>query len=446
MTRIIAFVDEGLGHSSYLVDLGEGRSLVIDPPRFADEQRAYAAAERLAIAFTADTHTHADYVSGSPQLAASGATFLAPAAAELEVPHTPMRDGDTTAMGRYALRALATAGHTPDHLAYLLLDDDRPVALFSGGSLMVGTAGRTDLSGPERTEELAHAQYHSLHDRVMTLPDDLVVYPTHGRGSFCSAPGATQRTTTIGHERATNPLLQLDEEDFVEQLVAGFGTLPTYFRRLPEVNRRGPRLYDTVPALTRLSASDVEQHIANRGIIIDTRPFADFAVAHIVGSISNTLRSGFATWLAVAIPGNSELVFVVDDIADERDAVRQALNVGHEHLIGVLDGGINAWQRAGNGIATIDLVTADRLDGYIIDVRQRDEYDTGHVPNAYNVELGSVTDAPITGSVTLMCGHGERAMTAASLLARTGNRDVRVLDGGPGDWARTHGTALERAL
>src|SRR2546423_13134129 len=140
---------------------------------------------------------------------------------------------------------MATHGHTPDHLAYLLCEHRRPVALFSGGSLMVGTVGRTALLGADRRDDLARRLYRALHENILTLPDDLPVYPTHGAGSFCSAPGAADRTTTIGRERATNPLLQAPNEDaFVRQLVAGFGSFPAYFGRLPEVNRRGPRLYD----------------------------------------------------------------------------------------------------------------------------------------------------------------------------------------------------------
>ena len=192
MTEIVTFVDEGLGHSSFLVDLGDGRALVIDPPRFADRQLAEARARGLEIAVTADTHSHADYVSGSPGLAARGADFLASKGAHLEVAHHPVVAGDEIELGDgLVLRAIATPGHTPDHLAYLLCENDRPTALFSGGSLMVGTVGRTDLLGPEPREDLARRLYRALRDEILTLPDDLAVYPTHGAGSFCSAPGAS---------------------------------------------------------------------------------------------------------------------------------------------------------------------------------------------------------------------------------------------------------------
>src|SRR6516165_11460125 len=182
--RITAFVDEGLGHSSYLVDLGGGGALVIDPPRLPSAQLDVATGRGLAISWTADTHSHADYVSGSPELLARGATFLASAGADLEVPHHNVDDGDEVVLrDGLVLRAIATPGHTPDHLAYLLVEDGEPVALFSGGSLMVGTIGRTDLLGPEPREQLTRELFRALRERIMVLPDDLPVYPTHGAGS-----------------------------------------------------------------------------------------------------------------------------------------------------------------------------------------------------------------------------------------------------------------------
>jgi len=445
MTAVTAFVDAGLGHSSYLVDLGDGRALVVDPARIPDAQVAHAESCRLEIAFTADTHTHADYVSGSPELAARGATFLAPAGAHLEMPHRPVTGRGELALGMYVLRVLPTPGHTPDHVAYLLLEDDRPIALFSGGSLMVGTVGRTDLLGEDRREELARALYRSLHEEMLTLPDDVHVYPTHGAGSFCSAPAGSERTSTIGRERATNPLLLApDETAFVELLISGLGTLPTYFRRLPEVNRRGARLYGTLPDLARLSVAEVERCVVDGATVVDARPIAAYAVSHIPGALSNALRPGFGTWLASVVPDDVRLLFVLDDDQDPRELVREALNVGHDSLVGWLEGGIDAWTQAGLPTTSTELVTADDLSGAIVDVRQREEFAAAHIPSASFVELADVSTTTLpTGPVTMMCGHGERAMTAASLLERTGQGDVRVLVGGPGDWSSKTGQPLE---
>jgi glyoxylase-like metal-dependent hydrolase (beta-lactamase superfamily II) len=307
---VMAFVDEGLGHASHLVALGDGRALVVDPNRFPDSQLARARELGLEITYSADTHTHADYVSGGAELARRGSTVLAPRAAGLAIPHRALDDGDEIELARYTLRVLTTPGHTPDHVAYLLLDGGRPVALFSGGSLMAGTAGRTDLLGDDRTDELARAQYRSL-QRLFTLPDDLDVYPTHGAGSFCSAPGEVRRATTIGHERAMNPLLQAaDEATFVERLRAGTGTLPRYFRVLPEVNRRGPHVYGRVPPLPSLTPRELAAAHARGAVVVDTRPITAFAAGHVPGAVSNAWRPAFATWLASTVAHGTPLVFV----------------------------------------------------------------------------------------------------------------------------------------
>jgi hydroxyacylglutathione hydrolase len=447
MTEVVTFVDEGLGHSSYLVDLGDGRALVVDPPRIPDQLIDEARARSLQIAFTADTHSHADYVSGSPELAARGALFLASKDAHLEVEHRDVAAGDEIELrSGLVLRAVATPGHTPDHLAYLLCDNDRPTALFSGGSLMVGTVGRTDLLGPELREDLARHLYRALRDEILTLPDDLAVYPTHGAGSFCSAPGSTERTTTIGRERATNPLLAIRNEDsFVDQLLAGLGSFPTYFSRLPEVNRRGPRLYGTLPMLERVSVAQLGELITDGAALVDVRPIEDFAAAHVPGALSIELRPVFASWLGWLVEPDRTLVFVLTDDQDRSELVRQCLNVGYEHLGGELDGGMTAWRAAGLPEATIEIVDPDALGPNVVDVRQRNEYVSGHVPGAVHIELGGLPDPAAdipSGPITMMCGHGERAMTAASMITARGRTDVSVLAGGPDDWAKATGRAL----
>jgi len=444
--QIQEFVDEGLGHSSYLIDLDDNTAAVIDPPRFphAHEQLADQLGARLA--WTVDTHSHADYVTGSPGLVTRrDAVFVAPAASNLETPHRAVVDGDIVELApQITLTAVATPGHTPDHHAYLLSERGRPVALFTGGSLMVGTVGRTDLCGPDLAVPLAHEMFRGLR-RFDDLPDDLAVYPTHGAGSFCSAPGASQRTSTLGHERATNALFGIDDEDeFVERLVAGFGSFPTYFTRLPELNRLGPATYEAPPTLATLTPDDVERHLAAGGVVVDARPAGAFAAGHVPGSLSNTLRPVFASWLGWLVEPDQRLVFVLDDEQDREDLVRQCLDVGHEHLVGELAGGVDAWASSGRPVATIPFVGVTDIVGAVIDVRQANEYTAGHVPGALNVELGQITSAaPTEDPLTVMCGHGERAMTGASLLECHGHHDVVVLDGGPDTWSNETGRPLE---
>jgi glyoxylase-like metal-dependent hydrolase (beta-lactamase superfamily II)/rhodanese-related sulfurtransferase len=444
--RVHDFVDEGLGHSSYLIDLADGTAAVVDPPRFPTAHEDTARRSGLRVAWTLDTHSHADYVTGSPALAAhTAAVFVAPAASRLVVPHRPVTDGDTVALGdSVTLHAIATPGHTPDHHAYVLHRDGRPVAVFSGGSLMVGTIGRTDLCGADQTEPLARQMFHSLR-RFDDLPGDLAVYPTHGAGSFCSAPGASERTTTLGRERETNALFRVaDEDEFVERLLAGFGTFPTYFTRLPELNRLGPRRYDRLPRLDLLSPADVDRHLSAGGVVVDVRPAKAFAGGHLPGSMANTLRPPFASWLGWLVDLDRPLAFVVDGDQDRDDLVRQCLEVGHERLVGELAGGIDAWRTSGRPVATIPMVDPAGVNAKILDVRQANEYAAGHIPGARHVELGAIPSTPLPEEpLTVMCGHGERAMTAASLLTARGNTDVAVLDGGPHTWKAATGRTLE---
>jgi hydroxyacylglutathione hydrolase len=446
-------VDEGLGNTCYLLDVGDGRALVVDPPR--DLRAVHAAAHRggLRIGWAADTHLHADFLSGARQLAAeTDATVLAAAAGRRGFDHLGLGDGDEVDLGGLRLRALATPGHTGEHLAYLLSDGDRPVGVFTGGSLLVAAAARTDLVDPDRTIELARAQYHSLR-RLLTLPDTLAVWPTHGAGSFCAAPPGTARTSTIGRERTTNPLLRGgDEDDFVARLLAGLGSYPPYFDRLAEVNRAGPALLTGPPTLPPLSAADLRRHLAGGALLVDARPIAAFGAGHIPGAVSISLRSHFAVWLGWLVPASIPLVFIRDADQDPAEIAWQALKVGYDTLLGELAGGLPAWTADRQPVATIGLLDPSAAarrgtDLSAVDVRQADEYTAGHLPGAVHVELGALTDPDLARTVAAgrpllaMCSLGERAMTAASLLTAAG-RHVTVLAGSPADLAAAAGEGL----
>jgi hydroxyacylglutathione hydrolase len=446
--EIEAIIDEGLGHSSYVVGLGDGTALVVDPARFPERQRRLAAERGWDITWTADTHSHADYLSGSPELAADGATFLASRGAGLEPEHRGLDHGERVGLApNVELRAIATPGHTPDHLAFLLVVDGAPHALFSGGSLMVGALGRPDLLGEEHQDALARALHRAVRAEILTLPDDLAVYPTHGAGSFCSAPQGSARTTTIGIERRSNPMLGIEDEDeFVAALIEGLGSFPTYFRQLPEINRRGPRVLAAPPPLARLDADRVRAALEEGATLVDARPIASFGEAHATGSLSIEQRGVFASWLGWLVPLGQPIVFLLGDDNDRTDLVRQCFTVGHEHLLGEVAGGIDAWRAADLPVSSIPLVDASEVRGTILDVRQEAEWRRGHVAGSVHLELGLVGTVPApAGPLTVLCGHGERAMTGASILAAAGHGDVRVLRGGPDDLLRLRGEALERS-
>lgn len=446
---VVPLVDAGLGNSAYLVDLGDGRALVVDASRDLRSVRSEAGRRGLRVAFAADSHLHADFVTGAVQLAAcDGATVLAAKAGARRYPHTGLVDGDELELGQLRLHAIATAGHTDEHIAFLLLDGDRPLGVFTGGSLIVGAAGRTDLVDPARTEELARAQYRSL-QRLATLPDDVAVWPTHGAGSFCSAPPGAERTSTIGTEKARNPLLAAaDEDTFVVELLGSLGSYPSYFDRVGEVNRRGPGLLSTDPELLPLTPDRVRQLLRDGAVLVDTRPVTEFAAGHVAGALSITLRESFASWLGWLVRHDQPVVVLRGDGQDPAEIAWQAAKIGHDQVVGELAGGMPAAIVAGMRLSRTHLLgPGDEVRGPVVDVRQASEFAAGHLPAARHVELGGLAHAGLAhGEVAVvMCGHGERAMTAASLLEREGHRDVAVLTGGPESWATAHGIALERS-
>ncbi|MFE0508886.1 rhodanese-like domain-containing protein [Streptomyces sp. NPDC058964] len=445
--HLIPLVDEGLGNSAYLVDLGDGRALAVDAARDLRVLRAACTKHGLTVAFAADTHLHADFLTGALQLAHDdGATVLASAAGNRAFLHTALGDGDEVDLGGLILRALATPGHTDEHVSFLLLDGARELGVFTGGSLIVGSAARTDLQGADRAEELARAQYRSL-QRLTKLPDTTAVWPTHGAGSFCSAPPGAERTTTIGAQKAANDLLAAPDEDtFVRRLLGSLGSYPAYFDRLGEINRRGPALLPAAPGLDPLTPERVCALLADGAHLVDVRPVAEFAAGHIPGAVSNPLRPAFATWIGWLLPPDVPLVFVLGPGQDEADLAWQAAKIGYDRLAGRLADGMDAWRAEGGRIETIELVTADRIGTRsVLDVRQGAEFTAGHIPGAAHHELGDLAadGQDAADGAVVMCGHGERAMTAASLLAARGARDLAVLVGGAGDWAKATGRRLE---
>jgi glyoxylase-like metal-dependent hydrolase (beta-lactamase superfamily II)/rhodanese-related sulfurtransferase len=452
---VIPVVDEGLGNSSYLVDLGDGRALAVDPPRDLRGLRAAAVRRGLRVAFAADTHLHADFLSGARQLAASdGARILASAAGDRQFDHTGLDDGDEVDLGGLSCCALGTPGHTHEHLSFLVLDGATPVGVFTGGSLIVGSAARTDLLGADQAEPLARAQYRSLR-QLATLPDATAVWPTHGSGSFCSGPPGAQRTSTIGEEKASNPLLAVPDEDtFVERLIAGLGSYPVYFDQLAELNRRGPAVVEHEPVLDPLDGGTVRRLLGDGAALLDVRPVADFAFSHVPGAISIALRAQYATWLGWLLPPDQPLVIVRNPDQDPADILWPALNIGYEQISGELAGGVLAWAAAGGRLRRIPLVRPGNVEpSEVLDVRQDSEYRDGHLPGSSHVELGDLPahSADILGGRTtvvtarrtvVMCAHGERAMTGASLLERAGHPRLAVLRGGPDEWAEAAGRAL----
>jgi hydroxyacylglutathione hydrolase len=427
--KVLAFVHEGLGNSSYLVDLGDGTAAVIDPDRSTARYQAAAAAQGLRIAAALETHLHADFVSGATDLGDQGVRRLfLPEAAAACFPHTPLRPGGRVALGGVEVEVIASPCHTPEHVSYVPRGRAGPPALFSGGSLIVGGAARTDLIAADQTDALTRAQYRTLTTAFAALPDATLLYPTHGGGSFCSTGSGGDRVSTLGRERAANPLLAYDEETFVRLFPATFPAAPAYFFRLRSVNQAGPRPRRQIPQPRPLTPAGFA---AARGtaLVVDVRPKEAHAAGHIPGSLSNPFRDAYATWLGWLVPPDTPLLFVTGDVPLHR-VVDQSLLVGYERFAGWLDGGITAWQAAGLPVATSMLVDAAAaraavLDGAIpLDVREPAEYAAGHIAGAVHLPLGRIESEldrlPRDRPLLAYCGHGERAATALSLLERAG--------------------------
>lgn len=445
--RIVQIQDTGLGNTAYLVDLDDGRALAVDACRDLRALEAAAESRGLRVDIAADTHLHADFLSGARQLAASrGATVLASRGGNREFDHHGLSDGDEVDLGGLRLRALETPGHTDEHLSYLLLDGQQPLGVFTGGSLLVGAVARTDLVDPARAVELARAQYRSV-QRLLELPDDVAVWPTHGAGSFCAAPSGAARTSTIGCERATNPLLSASGEDaFVAQLLGSLGSFPPYFLRLGEANRRGPAVLPRRLGLEAIHPAAVASAQAAGAVILDVRPITSFSAGHPSGSLSIPLRPAFASWLGWLTPREKPLVLLREPDQDVDELLWQAAKIGYDNIIGEVAGGQSAWSTAGLPTTSVPLVDTTAAGNVrVLDVRQESEYRAGHVPGARNIELGSLPAAldhlPEVPTV-VMCGHGERAMGAASLLAGGGYTQISVFAGSPQDWAAANGEDL----
>jgi hydroxyacylglutathione hydrolase len=438
--RVHALPDDALANMSYLVEVDDGHAVVVDPPRDIDRHRGLAAELGADIVATLDTHVHADYVSGATELAALGAEAVVPAGAKPSWPHRSLADGETIAFGGARIRALATPGHTPEHLAYVLEADRDPVGVFTGGSLILGGAARTDLLGQRCTHELARAQFGSLR-RISALPDATALYPTHGAGSFCLAASTTVVNPTIGSERAANPLLSIqDEDEFVDRLIAGFGSYPRYYAYLQAVNEAGPTPVAALATPGLLDPVEVATRVEAGAWMVDARPIHEWAVGHPRDAVSNELRPAFASWLGWVVPFGVPVIALVD-AADRDELVRLARRIGYDD-VSFVAGGFAAWRAAG---LPVDVVTElgarqarerQRAGAVLVDVRQRAELEILRIPGAVHLELGDIiagASPPGAGPFITFCGHGERSATAASLLERRG-LDVANLVGGTSAW------------
>ncbi len=446
---------DDLGCASYLIgDEDAGVAAVVDPKLDIEEYLALARYLGVSIEHVLETHTHADHVSGHGRLAAAtGATIHIHRAAEPGYAHEPFDDGWELELGALRVRALHTPGHRPEHTAFLLLDtargDDAPWAVLAGDSLFVGDVARPDLAVDR--EEGARGVFRSLHRSLLSLPGEVELWPAHLGGSMCGGPGMDLKvSSTIGFERAHNPTLAIDDEDqFVRAALATLGPQPPNFRNIVEVNR-GPLLQDGAE-VHPLAPRQVERRRAEGALLVDVRTELQFDDAHIDGAVCITaLRAGFGTKLAWLADPGTDVVFVGRDDADGRRAAALAGAVGVTRIAGYLHGGMTAWREEKGSVRSTRRVTVPELHEHwqrggavqVLDVRERSEWDGGHIPGALHVPYHDLHALPegvdAATPLAVICASGQRAAVAASLAQRHGAEDVwHVVDGGVGTWERS---------
>lgn len=449
-----------LGCASYLIgDENAGVAAVVDPRFEIDEYLDLARYMGVSIEHVLETHNHADHVSGHGRLAAAtGATIHVHREASPDYAHEPFDDGWELELGALTVRALHTPGHRPEHTAFALIDTARsaePWAVLSGDTLFVGDVARPDLA-IEKSEG-ARGIFRSLHEQLLTLPDQCEVWPGHLGGSMCGGPGMDMKiATTIGFEKTNNPVLAIDDEDeFVEAALAKLGPQPPNFQAIVEMNK-GPLLMDGVELLP-IAPRQVEQKRAAGALLVDVRTDQQFDDAHIAGSICiPMMRAGFGSKLAWLADRKQQIVFIGRDDEDGRHAGRLAVAVGIRKLGGFLHGGMTSWRQEKQPAKRIERITVEELhelaaedaELQILDVRDQREWDTGHIPGSVFECWHDITELPSgldrTKAVAVICGSGQRAATAASLIARFGaEKVIHVVDGGVPKWGRL-GYPLEK--
>lgn len=441
------FVTPGLGDNSYVL-FSDEEAVVIDPQRDAWRFLDFTDRNKLRVRYILETHVHNDYVSGAMEVyAATGARIAAPAKGKYTFDHLQMVEGHELRIGTARIVCLETPGHTFDHVSWLVYEEgeESPLALFSGGSLLVGGAGRTDLLGPEFTHELTHNQYRSI-QRYRSFPASLVVLPTHGSGSFCASTGdRKERFTTIGEEQNQhNSIILTSETQFMETQFKDLPVVPSYYAHMAPINRRGATVLKSLPTVSELDAAGVDDPEV---WVVDMRGRKAFAEAHIPGSINIELEENFGTYAGWIVPFGARLILITDPQHSREqltEAVTQLIRIGYENIAGYRKGDMEEWFKAGRTVksyptGTIQDLCADYRDGLLrlVDVRQKSEWDQAHASQSIHAFVGDLPDQmPRLSNErwSIACVSGYRSAIAASILDAKGLSVRLIASGGIPDF------------
>ena len=430
--RVSIIETSGLGDRSYIVS-GDGVAVVIDPQR--DIDRVLATVGDARITHVLETHIHNDYVTGGLELSRTvDAEYVVPDGEHLGYSARRVVDGDTIESGSIVLRVIHTPGHTPHHVSYELRDESGDVVgVFTGGSLLFGSTGRTDLVDEAETEALTRAQYNSVRRLAEELPDGAAVYPTHGFGSFCSASSVDEDASTIGQQRQSNPALTKDEQAFVDELLTELSAYPAYYAHMGVINSEGPAAVElSLPQA--IEADELRRRLVSGEWVVDLRHRVAFAAGHLNGSFGFELSGSFVTYLGWLHPWGTPLTLIGEDEDQIADARRELARIGVDDIAGSAD-----IQHVENAVAVRSYRVADFValanavgsgEMTVLDVRQPDEFTESHVRGAVNIPLHELIDRVNVlpaGEVWVHCASGYRASIAASILDRHG-RDVVLID------------------
>ena len=463
------FYDTKLAQASYLIGCQRtGGAIVIDPNRDMQQYIDAASREGLRLSHVTETHIHADFVSGTRELAQrTGATlvlsgeggqdwqyaFAAEAGARL------VKDGDHLMVGNIRLDVLHTPGHTPEHISFVVTDTPAgvgPWGILTGDFVFVGDVGRPDLleraaGHADTMEAAAHTLFRSL-KRFRALPDHLQVWPGHGAGSACGKALGAVPSTTVGYEKLANwGVAANDEDEFVRIVLEGQPEPPRYFAEMKRINQQGPRILGGLPRPARVRGTMLPDVLRTGGVVVDTRPAGAFAIGHVPGTLNIPLNERFPTWVGSLLPYDRDVFLLVDYDACEHcaeTAVRDLVMIGLDRVAGIFGAdAFNAWGAAGHKLQSVATSTVSEVARQVetggitvVDVRGRAEWATGHVSGSINIPLGELSErlseVPVDGPVLLHCQSGARSAIAASVLQALGRRNVRDLAGGIEAWQR----------
>jgi hydroxyacylglutathione hydrolase len=434
------FFVEGLAHASYLFG-ADGEAAVVDPKRDIDDYLADAEREGLRIVAIFNSHPHADFASGFRELAdRTGAKIYVSHGAPANYEHEDGKDGQHVEIGSLDVELFETPGHSPDSLSFLVRENGTSVAVFTGDLLFVNDVGRPDLrDADEDPSALAAKMYDSLHDKIMTLPDEVKVYPAHGAGSLCGRAISDAPFSLVGQERKLNWALQIEDRDeFIRQMTANLPDRPAYFSYDVGINLEGAEPFSALAPLDEMTEEELKHAVTAGAVVLDVRSPAQFGAGHYPGSINIGIGSpSFSTWTGFMVAGEKAIVLVVNSGADAKRARLELARIGFDDLIGYIKADALSETRKLGQISAEDLKARLQNNGpVVVDVRTPNEWKTGHIDGARHVPLSafgkSLPDLPNDRPLAVICGSGYRSSIASSLLQASGYEQVENVTGGMG--------------